>query len=188
MIRTLAEVHADRVIVTVTLDTEASAPLTIDAVQPAVDRDEVERLSRHVRELGDRCRAYDEDRTTERDRADRLKDELKKSQEATSLALNDRDRLARRVAELERSLGRSIDRENRLETESAERDAENRQSIAARDQLLAVATGKLNRIQARVWGGRLDEVVEHRGGLSGAAQTLGDAVAFVRSVTGQPSA
>jgi chromosome segregation ATPase len=188
MIRTLAEVHADRVTVTVTLDTEASAPLTIDAVQPAVDRDEVERLSRHVRELGDRCRAYDEDRTTERDRADRLQRELDNSQEASAQALNERNRLARRVAELERSLGNSIGRENRMETERAELDIHHRMSLEARDRLLGKATTDLARIREAVWPAHLDEPMENRSTIVKHAHDLAEAVRFVRAVTGQPSA
>jgi len=207
MIRTQAEVHADRVVLTVTVDGATSTEgvrlpsrnLYTDDEVAAAQASEAELVAAPLR----------------REVAD-LRKLVKVSQEGASLALNQRDELARRVAELERSLGKGHDREaalerkveeydrdrkterdradrmtalaNRLEIEAAELAAEHRQSIAARDALLEVASTKLTRIQSRVWGGRLDYLVEHRGGFTGTAQTLGDAVAFVRSVTGQPGA
>jgi len=127
MVRTLAEVHADRVTVTVTLNEEPGARLytaeEVAAAQTSEAELVTEPLRTRINALENRVRNLDHDRHTERDRADKAQ---------------------ARVAELEAALARSIERENRLESDAAELAAENRQSIAARDRLLASANRRIS--------------------------------------------
>jgi cell division protein FtsB len=80
---------------------------------------------------------------TGRQRLEELERQVHDETERADNLEDERNRLARRVAELERSLSRSIDRENRMETERAELDETHRQSLAARDRLLGSATTRI---------------------------------------------
>lgn len=111
---------------------------------------ENQRLARQVCE-------FDRDRRTERDRADRAQ---------------------ARVAELERALAASIDRENRLETTAAETAAEHRRSLAARDHLLSAATTRINAVReillATPVSRARDEIVTSKGAVL--ADAIGNAL------------
>lgn len=127
MVRTLAEVHADRVTVTVTLNDEPGARFYTSEEVAAAQTSEAELVAEPLRTrinaLENRVRNLDLDRHTERDRADKAQ---------------------ARVAELERQLARSIQRENNLEADVAEERETNRRSLAARDHLLSAATTQIN--------------------------------------------
>jgi hypothetical protein len=114
-----------------------------------IQRREIERLENQVRE-------YDRDRHTERDRADDLKARLARldganrkytAEEVGHLQATESELVARplrdRIADLERQLSRSIERENKLENDAAEEREIHRRSLAARDSLLETATRRL---------------------------------------------
>lgn len=111
---------------------------------------ENQRLARQVCE-------FDRDRRTERDRADKAQ---------------------RRVAELERTLALSIERENRLESTAADTAAEHRRSLAARDHLLSAATTRMNAVReillATAVGRARDEIVTTKGAVL--ADAIGNAL------------
>jgi hypothetical protein len=100
---------------------------------------------------------YDRDRHTERDRADKAQ---------------------ARVAELEAALARSIGRENDLETRAAEKAAEHRTSLAARDSLLRAATTRVQAareiLSATAVGRARDEIVTSKGAIL--ADAIGNAL------------
>jgi hypothetical protein len=130
MVRTLAEVHADRVTVTVTLnDAPSSLAGRLYTAEEVGDfqASEAELVAQPLRTrinaLENRVRNLDLDRHTERDRADKAQ---------------------ARVAELERALALSIERENKLESDLAEEKTIHARSLAARDHLLAAATTQIN--------------------------------------------
>lgn len=167
-IRTLDEVRAGRVTLTVTVDVAQSTdPGTLGRLAGQEDRiaDLEAEADRYRRELGKvnevwaekvaelerQVREYDVDRRTERDRADRVTAELARRTE-------ERDGREAARAELERRL--------------------------------ADAEGKLFRIQRSAWNGKLDRPVEHRGDPAAiAVDEVGEMVsvlAYVRATVGQP--
>lgn len=110
-----------------------------------------EPLRTRINALENRVRNLDHDRHTERDRADQNKAWAERAEAngarlsaALVQAEKDRDSARRRVAELEAQLSRSIDRENKLETDAAEEKTIHSQSIAARDHLLEAATRRIS--------------------------------------------
>lgn len=109
-----------------------------DKIRADVDRDNI-KLREKVRELAAQVREYDRDRTTERDRADRM----------TAQA-------------------------NRLETERAELETHHRMSLATRDRLLEAATRK-NKAAVEIL--TADSVAQARGmDCSRLGATMADAI------------
>ena len=86
--------------------------------------------------------------------------------------------LRRRIAELERALAASVNRENRLESDEAERAAEHRRSLAARDHLLSAATTRMNAVReillATAVNRARDEIVTSKGAVL--ADAIGNAL------------
>jgi chromosome segregation ATPase len=128
-------------------------------------------LRRQVAELEAKVRAYDEDRHSERDRAD-------KATEAANQALNERNAARRRVAELERQLANSVGRENKLEADAAEEKTLHKRSLDARDSLLRAATTKVQAAKeilgATAVGRARDEIVTSKGAVL--ADAIGNAL------------
>lgn len=115
MVRTLVEIQGDRV--SISVDGATSSPLTIDRVQEAVLREEVSRLERQVAELRELLTQRDDALDQAALDLGESRDKARKSREATGLAVNDRNRMARRVSELESSLAKSMGRETELEAQ-----------------------------------------------------------------------
>ena len=97
-----------------------------------------------------KAEGWDHDRHMERDRADQNQAWAERAEAngaelsaAMVQAEKDRDSARNRVAELERQLAASIERENQAETHYAERAAEHQRSIAARENLLSAATTRI---------------------------------------------
>jgi DNA-binding helix-hairpin-helix protein with protein kinase domain len=86
--------------------------------------------------------------------------------------------LRRRIGELETALARSIEREDRLESDEADRAAEHRRSLAARDHLLSAATTRLNAVReillATAVSRARDEIVTSKGAVL--ADAIGNAL------------
>jgi hypothetical protein len=116
------------------------------------------------------------------DQADEDKDKLfRKLEDERDLVKQERTRannLARRVAELERSLAHSIDRENVQEGLAAESRRTAIQTIAARDRLLAAATTRVRAAKeilgATAVGRARDEIVTSKGAVL--ADAIGNAL------------
>lgn len=106
MVRTVQEIRAGRATITVTVDAPVPLGGQEDRVytQAEIDQyqtneemhlEQIGKLRGWVSELEEKVRGYDEDRHTERDRADRLKEQLAQSRELVDFKnriLNDRDR------------------------------------------------------------------------------------------------
>lgn len=128
---------------------------------------------------------FDRDRHTERDRADQNKAWAERAEEngaklsaALVQAEKERDAARRRVADLERQLGRSIERENKLEADAAEEREIHRRSLAARDSLLEAATRRISAARDLLTGGNVpairDEIVTSKGAVL--ADAIGNAL------------
>lgn len=172
--------------ITIHVDTDAEAANKIEKLETALTlaRTSREWNRKRVVELEDqleRAGAVDTEPST-----DRLftSDEVGRYQatEAELVATP----LRRRIGELETALARSIDRENRMESDQADRDAEHRRSIAARDSLLAAATTRVKAAleiltRPAVVGAR-NEIVTTKGAI------LADAIGNATDALGGPPA
>jgi hypothetical protein len=170
MVRTLAEIQANNVMVKITVDDALS---TYNSAQVAGA------LQDYARSASDRENLVRE--LEKRPTFGALRDAIN----GKDLALGELQTVRAERDRFKRQAYEENDKAAALRTEVKTLE----QSLAARDHLLRESTALVNWVRESVWAAHLDEPMNRRGVesvLKGHADYLASAVAFVRSIVGQP--